>query len=244
MYITKRARDWASLIATLMMMPLILSGCADGEASVTVNRNGSADLHLNLLVRSSVLEQIGRPDLPGRLIDRLNADGFDVEPLQEDGSTGLTLSKHIDSEDLRNNTAFPKGVAISRTITPGFWSTKEHLSVTVDPVAMMPAEAADAARRLSRLSPFLKNIALSGFNFDLKLTLPIKPDSSNADHVSDNGRTLTWNVAPLQTNTFDVSVSVPNIRHIAYTGGAALLALIAIAAWLIVRFRRRRRMRS
>ncbi|AJY74446.1 hypothetical protein [Paenibacillus beijingensis] len=240
MYIPKPVRAFAALIIALFMLTA-LSACADGEASVTINRNGSADMNVKLLVSSSALEQIGRSDLMSRLIDRLKADGLNAAPLQENGRTGLTVSKHMDPEDFRHNAALPKGVTMSRTSAPGFWTTKEHISVTVDPAAMMPTQASGAVAKLENLSPLLKKFALSGFNFDLKLTLPIKPDSSNADHISGNGRTLTWNIAPLQPNTFDLTVSVPNIRHIAYAGGASLIALIALVVWLIVRVRRRRR---
>jgi len=81
-------------------------------------------------------------------------------------------------------------------------------------------------------------------NFDFKLTLPIKPMDSNADLVEDHGKTLIWHVSPLNTNKLDLTVQVPNIRNIIIMGGIALVLIIALLIWFMVRRRRTRQNRN
>ena len=98
--------------------------------------------------------------------------------------------------------------------------------------------------QINKVPSFLKNLLLKDVNFDFKLSLPIKAQDSNADLVEDQGKTLTWHISPLNSNTLDLTVQVPNIRNIIITGVIALIAVAALLIWFFVHRRRTRRRRK
>ncbi|MDN8589420.1 hypothetical protein Q0V21_11620 [Paenibacillus sp. 11B] len=229
----------------LTLMLSILSACADGEAHVTVNMDGSSDLDLNLSVTDSALGMMGQDNLMTLLADSLKKNNFQAEVSDQGDRTELKATTHYEKSNTVSTFStsdLPDGIQVEQSTTPGFFTSKLHIAAEVDLLQTVPdGEVKD---QINKVPGFLKNLLLKDVNFDFKLTLPIKAQESNADLVEDHGKTLIWHVSPLDTNKLDLTVQVPNIRNIIITGGIALVLFIALLIWFIVRRRRTRKARK
>lgn len=229
----------------LTLMLSILSACADGEAHVTVNMDGSSDLDLNLSVTDSALGMMGQDNLMTLLADSLKKNNFQAEVSDQGDRTELKATTHYEKSNTVSTFStsdLPDGIQVEQSTTPGFFTSKLHIAAEVDLLQTVPdGEVKD---QINKVPGFLKNLLLKDVNFDFKLTLPIKAQESNADLVEDHGKTLIWHVSPLDTNKLDLTVQVPNIRNIIITGGIALVLFIALLIWFIVRHRRTRQGRN
>ncbi|HBU81798.1 MAG TPA: hypothetical protein DEF35_09180 [Paenibacillus sp.] len=229
----------------LTLMLSILSACADGEAHVTVNMDGSSDLDLNLSVTDSALGMMGQDNLMTLLADSLKKNNFKAEVSDQGDRTELKATTHYEKSNTVSTFStsdLPDGIQVEQSTTPGFFTSKLHIAAEVDLLQTVPdGEVKD---QINKVPGFLKNLLLKDVNFDFKLTLPIKAQESNADLVEDHGKTLIWHVSPLDTNKLDLTVQVPNIRNIIITGGIALVLFIALLIWFIVRRRRTRQGRN
>jgi len=229
----------------LTVMLFILSACADGEAHATVNMDGSSDLGLNLSVTDSALGMIGQDNLITMLADTLERNNFQAEVSDQGDRTQLKATTHYEKSNTVSTFSMsdlPDGIKVEQSTTPGFFTSKLHIAAEADLLQTIPdGEVKD---QISKVPGFLKNLLLKDVNFDFKLTLPIKAQDSNADLVEDHGKTLIWHVSPLNTNKLDLTVQVPNIRNIIITGGIALVLIIALLIWFMVRRRRSRQARN
>lgn len=229
----------------LSLMLIILSACADGEAHLTVNMDGSTDLELNLGVTESALGKIGQDNLMPMLEEALKKNNFQAEVVDDGERKQLSATTHYE----KSNTAasfdlskLPKGIQVKQSTEPGFFTSRFHVTATADLMESMPdGEIKD---QINKVPSFLKNLLLKDVNFDFKLSLPIKAEDSNADLVEDQGKTLTWHVSPLNSNTLDLTVQVPNIRNIIITAVIALIVVASLLIWFFIRRKRTRRRRK
>ncbi|MFS0869495.1 hypothetical protein [Paenibacillus xylanilyticus] len=233
------------LTIMLSLMLVILSACADGEAHLTVNMDGSTDLDLNLGVAESALGKIGQDNLMTLLEDALKRNNFQAEVVDEGERKQLSATTHYEKSNTASSfdmSQLPAGIQVEQSTEPGFFTSKFHITATADLMESMPdGEIKD---QINKVPSFLKNLLLKDVNFDFKLSLPIKADDSNADLVEDQGKTLTWHVSPLNPNTLDLTVQVPNIRNIIITAVIALIVIAALLIWFFVRRKRTRHRRK
>ncbi|MET3942603.1 hypothetical protein ABIC22_005415 [Paenibacillus sp. PvP094] len=233
------------LTIMLSLILVILSACADGEAHLTVNMDGSTDLELNLGVTESALGKIGQDNLMPMLEEALKKNNFQAEVVDDGERKQLSATTHYE----KSNTAasfdlsrLPKGIQVEQSTEPGFFTSRFHVTATADLMESMPdGEIKD---QINKVPSFLKNLLLKDVNFDFKLSLPIKAEDSNADLVEDQGKTLTWHVSPLNSNTLDLTVQVPNIRNIIITAVIALIVVASLLIWFFIRRKRTRRRRK
>ncbi|OWR33122.1 hypothetical protein CDO73_01030 [Saccharibacillus sp. O23] len=225
---------WVPLIALCLM----LSACAKGELDVKIKTDGTADIALNALVDDSALDTLRQSDLPEKIASGLRDQGFDAEATREGDQSGIRASRNVKLDADRKIPDIP-GVTVESSADPGLFFTKRSFVVTADSPDLIPNQS-------SSISGYLGSLLLGGlvekeFDFDFKLTLPIKPGENNADEVSADGRTLTWHLAATRENRIELALNVPNIRNIVYAASAVLLAAIALIVFLILRRKRKKK---
>lgn len=229
------------VLVLILAIASAVSGCAKGEAHMTVHANGTGDLDLSIELDNTVLKAIGNDGIWDKLGARLAENGFQVDPLQEaDGRKIFHASKSI---DLKNKTMPPiPGISISREQTGGGWfATTEQMSVEADISKLLPEQAASLLNsKLAGLAPIVRKLALRQLQLDFKLTMPIKAEDHNADDVQDGGRTLVWHLSPIESNNIELAVNVPNLRNIAIAAGLGI-GLPVLGIMLYVRARKRRK---
>ncbi|CAM3938439.1 hypothetical protein COLU111180_15540 [Cohnella lubricantis] len=244
MLIPKNMVRWPLLSAALILLSALLASCAQGEAHVTIHRNGTADLDLSASVSRRTLELIGQPDLPKQLSDILQRNGM-AAAVEDDGSqTGIRATRHLNLKDMADRPiTLPEGMELEQSTERKFFYTRYHVAVTMDMVRLLrgSGEGNDWSQSIASMPALAKKLVERQMDLDFLLTFPIKPGANNADEIQDRGRTLVWHLNLFSDNRFETSLAVPNVRHIAYTAGPALLLLTAGIVIAIVRARRRGR---
>lgn len=233
-----------SVTMLLFACALLLVSCAQGQAHVTIHRNGTADLDMGIAMSEKTLAAIGKPDLMDNLADTLRKYDLRVEAGEEEGKATLQASRTFDLKDMEDRPLeLPEGLTVERTTKKHFFYTRYDVAVTMDMNRLMAGGNGEWSRVVGSLPTLAKKLLQSQLDFDFLLTMPLKPGANNADDIQDGGRTQRWHLDLFGTNRFETSFRVPDIRHIAYAAGAALVVLAA-AVWFAVRSIRKRRRRG
>jgi len=197
---------------------IFLGGCIDGQMSVSFNLDGSADVEFKLLADPFVASMAG--DGFQELQQGLEEDGFTLEDHEEEGKQGFIANLHVDdAQDLSEMTFLGE-------IDPPELEVEESLLFTT--------YTFEHTFQMDDMD--IGGDAVGGFNMDtlgpdvadmqFVLEFPISPLEHNADAVSEDGRTLFWNMALGEPNEVAVAVNVPNIP--------ALVILFVIVIGVIV----------
>lgn len=222
----------------LLTIILLLTACAKGEAHVTVNTDGTADVKFNIQMNNQNLEIIGQPELIDKLKDTFIEQGFETESAVTDDTQGLTASKQIDMSSADQNPELPDSVTFNHDTDDKFFYTTHRIVADADLMSAIPDN--DWTDRLNSIPSFVRNLVFKEVDLDFKLTLPIKPESSNANQTSEDYKTMTWNINPLSNNHLELTVNVPNIQNILMVS-IALLAVIVIVIIILVRKRMKKK---
>ena len=229
------------LCAALLSVIAALSGCASGEAHVTVNLDGSADLKVKTEIAPAVLRTVGQEDLPMRLAERLKRWNMTVGEPETEGMAGFTASRHFTREELSGNGEFPAvpGLHVEHSAEKRLFTVKHRIRIEADPLEWVPETARrQLEERLGLLQSAARTLAERQLSLRVAVTLPIRWSDHNADQVADGGRTISWQLSLFEPNVLEMEAAVPRAGVIAAAGGGLLLLLIA---GIVVFFRRRKK---
>ncbi len=219
-----------------LLLLFLLSACAKGEAHVTVHTDGTADVNFDLQVQNRNLKFIGQNELVQSIENAFEDHGFVTGNQQSEGTSEISASKEVKIGGADNKQELPESISYSTVKEEGFFFSKHKITVDADLMSAIPDNT--WTEQLQAIPNFVRNLLLKDIELDFKLTLPIKPESSNADTVTPDGKTMTWHVDPLSANHLELSVSIPNIQNIIIT---AVIALILIGTILFIVIRKVRR---
>lgn len=144
------------LIVLLALMLSVLSACADGEAHLTVNMDGSTDLDLNLNVKNSALGKIGQDNLMPLIADALNRNNFQAEVSEQGDQQQLTATTHYEKA-IRPALTHPIYQKESRLNKPvRLASSLPRCILQQKPTSWSPCPMVRSKIRLTRCLTFLK----------------------------------------------------------------------------------------
>lgn len=184
------------VVALCLALVLILSftACIRFEATIKINKNGTADVRM-LMAASDALASMGDGESIGlseEEITEYKAKGFEYEEYvdADAGYTGYILSrKDVDLQSGKNN----NDETGMESILDGDLFKVDGKHVTIDFAPMSDSEYEESGSYLS----ILKNY---GGYMKFNLELPVKPTNHNATTVSEDGKTLTWDLTKLKAN--------------------------------------------
>ncbi|MEC0180383.1 DUF3153 domain-containing protein [Paenibacillus peoriae] len=234
-------------VFALLCCLAILTSCARGDIHVDVHLDRSVDMDASFSVNNQTLVMLDNSGLLDRLAKRFQSNNVDVQPLAEQGRKGYQFKGHYQGDWSTNgknpNQEFnlPEGLEIKRIVTQHFFATNYDLTMKLDLPRMLPEEVKGLSDKLQQMNVFACKLLERQLDLNFSLSLPIQPAASNADSVSEDGKTLRWDIAPLESNELKLSVNVPNLRHIVYVAIAGLILIVAIVIWLIRRHRSKRK---
>ncbi|MTI94564.1 MAG: DUF3153 domain-containing protein [Firmicutes bacterium] len=218
------------LISLLLAGMILMSGCFDAEFHLTVNRDGSGDFSYQLGFDRdflAMMESEGEDPLAEMAIEA-EADGFTVTRYEDDDYVGIRATQHLPQITAEDLDVFDEASTQGDGLVVEESLFRSHYRFQAD----MNMEGMGEDEEFGQMM-------LNQMNFRFTITLPVKPDSHNADSVSEDGKTLTWNLRPGQANPINLEASVPNIVFIAILGAGAALLLIGLIVLIVVLRRRR-----
>ncbi|WP_418027380.1 DUF3153 domain-containing protein [Paenibacillus sp. JJ1722] len=228
------------LIFMLVCCLLALTSCARGDIHVDVHLDQSVDMDATFSVNNQTLMMLDNPGLLDRLVKRIQSNNVDVQPLAEQGRKGYQIKGHYQGDWSTNKKNpsqglnLPEGLEIKRTVSQHFFTTNIDLTMKLDLPRMLPKEAQGLSDKFEQMNVFARKLLERQLDLNFSLSLPIQPATNNADRVSEDGKTLYWDIAPLESNELKLSVNVPNVRHIVYVAVTSLI-LIVLAVILLIR---------
>ncbi|MCR5098075.1 MAG: hypothetical protein K6B14_03915 [Lachnospiraceae bacterium] len=205
------------LLVILTICMIALTGCVRFNTTVKVKSNGKVDI--SMLYAGMDMSDYGydsdmvSDDEKQDLIDK----GWSVSDYNQDGFAGYMISKEDItfeelSESISDNSSFSEDTG---EISVG----REGLKYIIDWKVFEDEEGA-------QISAFKNYITMTGGYMKFTISLPVKPTDSNATIVSDDGKTLEWNLLELgPDHTIHLEFVLINVK---------LLIILFIAALLIV----------
>ena len=233
---------WSSIVTILLSVGLIaglflLSGCVESKIKLGINKDGSADLVLRVTVDSSLTGYISEDIDPLEdLMKEAAAAGFNVAKVEEDGQEGFEASRKI--QDLKSSLELGKLFGMDSlddgfTSGDGFVIDRGVFKTTyrVD-IAYSSAPGGDYGVDYGGL--------LDSIQSEFELTLPVAASSHNADSVSADGRTLTWDLISDGTVSIQARAEVINYSNMVILAVVALLVGGTAAIYIVRGVRRRK----
>ena len=184
------------IIALCLVLVLVLSltACIRFEATVKINKNGTADVSM-LMAASDALASMGDGESIGlseEEVAEYKAKGFEYEEYADvdAGYTGYILNRK--GVDLQSGETKGDETGME-SILDGEMFKVDGKHVTIDFTPMSDSEYEESGSYLSMLENY-------GGYLKFNLELPVKPTKHNATTVSEDGKTLTWDMTKLKAN--------------------------------------------
>lgn len=203
------------LIIILIVMLVALTGCAQVNYEVEINKDGSGEI---TYVYGVSKEKIGNAtdiveQFVGTMKEQAKESGYTVELYENDDISGFKANKYISNltQDFSLEEAFGeeyvKDTENNRiNIENGLWSTTYSQNAELD----------------------LTNLSDTNIEMTYTIKLPTKVKTSNASSVSEDGKELVWNLKSGEVNTIEFVAKEINMMPI------VIIAIVGIAVVVVV----------
>ena len=171
------------LIVALFL--ILLTGCSSYDMSMSINKNKSMDLSINIVSTSK--EEISK--YVDSLKEKYEVNDFKVEEFTRDNNYGIRITKHYDNIDNNSFAERTDKFDLLYLYNNDYDKSIETKIFNVDKGFASNRYAANFFVDLTN-----KDIDLSNTEVTFVAYLPKGNVSNNASSVSEDGNTLTWNI--------------------------------------------------
>ena len=233
----KKLRRLALLLVSILCLSL-MSGCMRYSTTIDVKKNGTADLKMVVAVYDasnlddSDESSSSKEDMEdSEDIKKLKDEGWDVEIYDKDGYIGYTCTKKgIKLEDIAKKMQESESNDADINVE-NFKVKKKGSNYTIDWEVYDDENTDEMAEYQDSLSSY-------GGYINVVISLPYKPKDHNATSVSEDGKTLTWNLLEMdRTEPIHVEFSLINWGLIIGIIVAVLVIAIAVILFFVLRRR-------
>ena len=171
------------LIVALFL--ILLTGCSSYDMSMSINKNKSMDLSINIVSTSK--EEISK--YVDSLKEKYESNDFKVEEFTRDNNYGIRITKHYDNIDNNSFAERTDKFDLLYLYNNDYDKSIETKIFNVDKGFASNRYAANFFVDLTN-----KDTDLSNTKVTFTVNLPKGSVSNNASSVSEDGNTLTWNI--------------------------------------------------
>ena len=164
---------------------ILLTGCSSYDMSMSINKNKSMDLSINIVSTSK--EEISK--YADSLKEKYEVNDFKVEEFTRDNNYGIRITKHYDNIDNNSFAERTDKFDLLYLYNNDYDKSIETKIFNVDKGFASNRYAANFFVDLTN-----KDIDLSNTKVTFVVYLPKGNVSNNASSVSEDGNTLTWNI--------------------------------------------------
>lgn len=243
----------------LLVLLLLTTGCVKGEILLEIGRTGNASLNTKILVPAFVKENLNI------LKDKFVQDNFNVMDIRENNLEGFQAVRNFENiSQMRDLKVFkkielPKKTKATTVIGQDKKQNTNELTdnkaqgnlealvkkpqVTVDKGLLFDKYKIDLVvdlRTEDKLAPkeenwLVKNL-LSQIDLKFILKLPTTIDVSNANKVSEDGKTLVWKLVLGEENQIVAEATILNLRNASWL----FIALVSIGGLCFYSYKKRK----
>lgn len=211
------------LICLMLVMSLMLSGCVRVDASVTIKMNGKMDVSVMTASTGNYSGTLGSISEEGQ--EKLEEMGITCEDYVSGDYRGVILKKEDATKEEVVEIFAETGLLNGSASSDGEISTE--VITQKDGVYEIRIPLGSAREHANILGQFGGYVRFS-------LTLPTATEQHNATSVSEDGKTLVWNLADMDDDEIYVLYKAPNVVLILIVAAAALLGLGLAITFIIL----------
>ena len=212
-------------LMTLLLCATVLSGCMRFTTTVKVKSNGKVDISM-LYAISKGLAEMGDEDinmtLPEEEVTEMEDNGWTCKEYYQEDYVGYEMVKeNVDLNDLANEFGDSDREA---AINPDQLKVQRNGFTYIIDWKMFEDEQQE------QLSEYKNYFSMAGGYMEFVLELPFKASNSNATYVSDDGKTLKWDLLSMPKEGMHVEFSLLNIPLVigCIVGCAVLVAIVVV----------------
>lgn len=214
------------LFPVLIILPFIfLGGCFEVRVNLEANLDGSGDLEISMKTSRLLMSMGNTAGIIGDIKEDLEQQGFAMQEYARNNEVVFTARKDITSleelagYEVRGAVGEAVGSRKDNFVTErGFFTNNYHVDTEINPSNFLSEELSALAR-------------LADIKF--ALSLPVRPSGHNAAAVSEDGKTLEWEICPASVNRIQFSIRTLNYVTLLIT----LLGLISTITLVFYRKR-------
>ena len=215
----------------IMACSIYLTGCLRFATTVEIKKNGKANLSMIVAYQNGMGQDAMNDN--DEDINKLKEQGWECETYNEDNYTGYKITKkNVDLKDLAkemssNETAEDMNVDKFQVTKHG-----SNYKVSWD---IFGGDGSEDSQDMDEYSQYSSSLAAAGGYMKFVLKLPYKAKSSNATEVSEDGKTLTWDLMAMnQNDKIEAEFSLFNWG--ALIGGliAAIVIIGGVVAFIVI----------
>ena len=181
-------KRFRAVLVTLISM-ICLTGCMRFNTTVTVKSNGKLDVSMLYAMMDMSDYGYDADSMTESQMQDYKDQGWDVEEYNQDGFKGYILSKKdITANELGSSMEDTQSELSGGANSVKF--SKQGLKYTLD-WQVFDREQGE------QLSAYKNYFTMSGGYMKITVNLPVKPSASNATYVSEDGKTLEWDLLNL-----------------------------------------------
>lgn len=214
-------------LSTLAVLALLLTGCIEMKYHLTLNANGTANVAMTMAVDESAM-QAGMGEMGGMgggkgapkmdlksMLDgakeEAKKDGYTLKDYKNGSKVGFTAVKNMTAAETQE--FFTKQMKAEQgeqalVMKKGLFFNTYKLNLKADPSGGQGGE-----------------MASSYMDVKFLLTTPGKATKHNAQKVSDDGRTLEWDMMKAASTGMQAELQVPNMMNMGIAGLVGLLLI-------------------
>ena len=206
-----------SLIAVMAILLVALTGCVSVNYEVTLNKDGTADVAYIYGFEKEMLEQLGASaeDMTSDMKANAETSNYQIEAYSDDKVEGFKAKKHIENlSELSLEDAFG-----SENV-----KDSEENQIKIEKKGSKTVYSQNASIDLSGMDESTESMVTMKYI----IKLPVKVGENNASEVSEDGKTLTWNLKAGETNEISFEAESNYLNTIIMISIAILLVIIIL----------------
>lgn len=206
-----------SLIAVMAILLVALTGCVSVNYEVTLNKDGTADVAYIYGFEKEMLEQLGASaeDMTSDMKANAETSNYQIEAYSDDKVEGFKAKKHIENlSELSLEDAFG-----SENV-----KDSEENQIKIEKKGSKTVYSQNASIDLSGMDESTESMVTMKYI----IKLPVKVGENNASEVSEDGKTLTWNLKAGETNEISFEAESNYLTTIIMISIAILLVIIIL----------------
>ena len=206
-----------SLISIMAILLIALTGCVSVNYEVTLNKDGTADVAYIYGFEKETLQQLGTSaeDMTSDMKKNAETSNYQIEAYSDDKVEGFKAKKHIENlSELSLEDAFG-----SENV-----KDSEENQIKIEKKGPKTVYSQNASIDLSGMDESTESMVTMKY----VIKLPVKVGENNASEVSEDGKTLTWNLKAGETNEISFEAESNYLTTIIMISIAILLVIIIL----------------
>lgn len=206
-----------SLISIMAILLIALTGCVSVNYEVTLNKDGTADVAYIYGFEKETLQQLGASaeDMTSDMKANAETSNYQIEAYSDDKIEGFKAKKHIENlSEISLEDAFG-----SENV-----KDSEENQIKIEKKGSKTFYSQKASIDLSEMDESTASMVTMKY----VIKLPVKVGENNASEVSEDGKTLTWNLKAGETNEISFEAESNYLTTIIMISIAILLVIIIL----------------